>query len=172
MFLVKYNNGTWRGLNDYNEYTMFVIVWIASFTSCKIASQRSMTGGIGTAWSLLQLSSPVLRPPNVDVNGFLLLSGARPVGLDLLDDTRVRVLVGVGVGDVGAAGLLSTTLAERICSCLRSCFAAKSSDLPLNSNPFLVFLFITTSGQFSRILPFILSSAKGSKDSNVLREYT
>jgi len=147
---------------------MFVIVSITSFTSCEIASQRSMTGGIGTAWSLLQLSSPVLRPPNVDVNGFLLLSVARPVGLDLLDGTRVGVL---GVGDVGA-GFLSTTLAKRICSCLMSCFAAKSSDLPLNSNPFLDFLFITTSGQLSRILPFILSSAKGSKDSNVLREYT
>ena len=99
-----------RGLNDdYKDYTMFVIVWIASFTWWKIASQTSIIGGIGTAWSLLQLSSPVFRPPNADVNAFLLLSGARPVGLVLLGNIRVGV---VGVGRVSVVGFLSTTLAE------------------------------------------------------------
>lgn len=88
-------------LNDYNDYTVSVLLWIASFTSWKIDSQTSKTGDIGTAWSLLQLSSPVLRAPNGDVNAFLLLSGARPTGLDLLGNTRAGVaadgcIVGVG----------------------------------------------------------------------------
>ena len=57
--------------------------------------QTSKTGDIGTAWSPLQLSSPVLRAPNVDANAFLLLSGPRPTGLDLLGNTRAGIVVGV-----------------------------------------------------------------------------
>lgn len=143
-------------VNDYNDHTMIVLVW---FTS-----QRSITGDIGTACSLLQVSSPVLRVPNGDVYAFLLLSGARPAGLDLLGNTRVGV---VGVWTTGV-GFLWTTMG----SCLGSCFATSNSVLPLNSNPFLIFLFMTTSGHVSRIFPFIFSSANGNKDSSVSREYT
>lgn len=66
-----------------------------------------------------------------------------------------------------------TSKAERVGSCMRSCCASKSSVLlPLNSNPFLIFLAMTTSGHATRILAFTLSSANGSKESSVAREYT
>ena len=76
------------------------LVWNTSFSWVEVP-QTSKTGDIGTAWSPLQLSSPVLRGPNVDANGFLLLSGARPTGLDLLGNTRAGIVGLCGIGVVG-----------------------------------------------------------------------
>lgn len=112
------------------------------------------------AWSL-QLSSlnPLLEP-----KAFLLLSGARPAGLFLLDGTRN------GVGVSVAAAFVSVTPDSKAGA---DCCAANSSFfLPLNSNPFLIFLVMTTSGHAMRIFSFILSSARARKENNVATEYT
>jgi len=56
---------------------------------------------------------------------------------------------------------------------VRSCCAPRNSVIrPLNSNPFLIFLVITTSGHVRRIFHFIVSSANGCKERRVAVEYT
>jgi len=142
-------------------------VQVICFRVVFVLFQTSKTGDIGIAWSL-QLSSPVLNPlrePNInpawDENTFLLLSGARPVGLDLL---RKDAACSVGV----AFGRVATKVSRWIGSC---CADKSSVLLPLNSNAFLIFLVMTTSGHVTRIFPFIDSSAKGCKDSSVVVEY-
>jgi len=131
--------------------------------------QTGKIGDIGTAWGL-QLSSPVLRAPNEDENTFLFLCGPRAPGLDLLGPTT-RLGVDTCGGGVVVAAFSSISNGEGV-STGTCCAAENSVLLPLNSNPFLIFLVISTSGHARRILLFILSSANGCKESRVAVEYT
>lgn len=110
-------------------------------------------------------------------NAFLLLSGARPAGLDLLGSTRVGFddcTGGFGVTLVwirAVAGVGMVCVGVGLGACARNCCGAVISGLfPLNSNPFLIFLVMTTSGHVARIFAFIFSSAKGCRENKVARE--
>jgi len=137
--------------------------------------QASKTGDMGTAsWSLQLFSPPVLRAPNVDTNAFLLLSGARPgcCLVDLLGNNGATTRNGAGVG----AGSIVVNIVFVFVSLTPVTGGTTNNTsllLPLlNPTPFLIFLVMTTSGQLTRIFPFMLSSAKGCRDSKVAMEYT